>query len=296
MIQTHGTSMTSAHYSRLGPQECEKIHLASLEILRRTGVDVHDEKARQILVEGGAQADGLRVHLPEYMVARALVTAPKSITLYDRNGKVAMRAGKYNTYFGGGSDCLNILDHHTGQRRRPLITDVMAAARLMDSLPEIDFVMSAFLPDESSLAPSEGEIMDGRPWTKIIGTTLDLDGRYHGKEQMVAYLCTYLYSPKEQLATLQLTGANGAHGWLNGELFVKRSQAEGAVHSYSDFGCSFETFTNADFLELETLGPLMHLQPGESVTHTELWNAHKNIHLTQWDEDELDRVIAPLVK
>jgi hypothetical protein len=84
--------------------------------------------------------------------------------------------------------------------------------------------------------------------------------------------------------------------WLNGELFVKRSQAEGAVHSYSDFGCSFETFTNADFLELETLGPLMHLQPGESVTHTELWNAHKNIHLTQWDEDELDRVIAPLVK
>jgi len=56
MIQTHGSSMTSAHYARLGPQECEKIHLASLEILERVGVDVHDEKALGILVKGGAQA------------------------------------------------------------------------------------------------------------------------------------------------------------------------------------------------------------------------------------------------
>jgi trimethylamine--corrinoid protein Co-methyltransferase len=92
MIQTHGTSMTSAHYSRLGPQECEKIHMASLEILARIGVDVHDPKALDILVKGGAQADGLRVRIPEYMVARALATAPKSITLYNRKGQVAMRA------------------------------------------------------------------------------------------------------------------------------------------------------------------------------------------------------------
>ena len=106
MIQTHGSSMTSAHYSRLGPQECEKIHLASLEILERIGVDVHDEKAREILVKGGAWSDGLRVRIPAYMVARALETAPSTLTLYDRKGKVAMRAGKYNSYYGGGSDCL----------------------------------------------------------------------------------------------------------------------------------------------------------------------------------------------
>jgi trimethylamine--corrinoid protein Co-methyltransferase len=148
MIQTHGASMTSAHYSRLGPEECEKIHQASLEILERIGVDVHDEKARDILVKGGAASDGLRVRIPAYMVARALATAPSALTLYDRKGKVAMRAGKYNSYYGGGSDCLNILDHHTGQRRRPVLTDVRDASRLMDALPEIDFVMSAFLPED----------------------------------------------------------------------------------------------------------------------------------------------------
>ncbi len=179
MIQTHGTSMTSAHYSRLGPQECEKIHMASLEILRQTGVDVHDEKARQILVEGGAQADGLRVRLPEYMVARAMATAPKSITLYDRTGKLAMRAGKYNTYYGGGSDCLNILDHHTGQRRRPVLTDVKAASILMDALPEIDFVMSAFLPedvDQRIYDRYQMEVMLNNTTKPIVFVTPDFEG------------------------------------------------------------------------------------------------------------------------
>jgi trimethylamine--corrinoid protein Co-methyltransferase len=75
--------------------ECKKIHLANLEILQNTGVDVHDKKARQILVGGGAKTDGLRVRIPEYMVSRALSSAPKCLTLYDRTGKVAMRGGGY---------------------------------------------------------------------------------------------------------------------------------------------------------------------------------------------------------
>jgi trimethylamine---corrinoid protein Co-methyltransferase len=140
--------MTSSHYARMGESECEKIHHASLEILERIGIDVHDEKARNILVEGGAKADGLRVRIPEYMVTKALSVTPKQLTLYDRYGKVAIRAGGYNSYFGGGSDCLNILDHHTGERRKPVLEDVAQASRLMDALPEIDFVMSAFLPED----------------------------------------------------------------------------------------------------------------------------------------------------
>ena len=63
MISTHQSSMNSAYYARMGKQECEEIHLASLEILQRVGVDVHDERAREILAKGGAKADGLRVRL-----------------------------------------------------------------------------------------------------------------------------------------------------------------------------------------------------------------------------------------
>jgi trimethylamine:corrinoid methyltransferase-like protein len=100
MIETHGRSMTSAHYARMGSEECARIHQASLEILWRIGVDVHDEKALKILVEGGAKADGIRVRLPEYMVTRALASAPHTMNLYNRQGKAALRAGGYNTDYG----------------------------------------------------------------------------------------------------------------------------------------------------------------------------------------------------
>jgi trimethylamine---corrinoid protein Co-methyltransferase len=148
MIETHGTRTTSAHYYRMGIQECEQIHQGTLEILERVGIEVHDEKARDLLVKGGAKADGLLVRIPEYMVERALKTTKKRITLYDREGNLAMRAGGYRSYFGGGSDCLNVLDHRTGERRRGTLKDVKEAITLMDALPEVDFVMSAFLPSD----------------------------------------------------------------------------------------------------------------------------------------------------
>jgi trimethylamine---corrinoid protein Co-methyltransferase len=77
-----------------------------------------------------------------------LATAPKRLTLHDRHGRVAMRAWGYNTYYGGGSDCLNVLDHRSGKRRRPLLQDVVDAAVMQDALPELDFVMSMFLPED----------------------------------------------------------------------------------------------------------------------------------------------------
>jgi len=179
MITTHTTSMTSAHYARMGRGECEKIHLASLEILERIGIDVHDEKARDILVKGGAKADSLRVRIPEYMVTQALSVTPKRLTLYDRHGNVAIRAGGYNSYFGGGSDCLNILDHHTGERRKPRLEDVAQATRLMDALPEIDFVMSAFLPenvDGRVYDRYQMEVMLNNTTKPIVFVTPDFEG------------------------------------------------------------------------------------------------------------------------
>ena len=83
---------------------------------------------------------------------------------------------------------------------------------------------------------------------------------------------------------------------LNGELFVKRTHADASPAAYPDFGCSFETFTNADFLELETLGPLTKVYPGESTSHSEHWTLHKNVHVSKWTDEELDRAVLPLVR
>jgi len=179
MITTHQTNMASAQYARMGRQECEQIHLASLEILQRVGLDVHDEKALQVLVKAGAQADGIRVRVPEFMVSRALAVTPHRMTLYDRNGQVAMRAGGYNTYYGGGSDCLNILDHRTGQRRKPTLEDVRQAIVLQDALPEIDFVMSAVLPedvDQRIYDRYQMEVMLNNTTKPIVFVTPDFEG------------------------------------------------------------------------------------------------------------------------
>ena len=102
------------------------------------------------------------------------------------------------------------------------------------------------------------------------------------------------------VAAAQKLGTFNARTWgaylLNGELFVKRFDAAGSPADYPDFGCSYETFTNADILELETLGPLVTLAPGESVTHVERWNACRGVSVSRWLDEELDRVLGPLLE
>jgi hypothetical protein len=82
---------------------------------------------------------------------------------------------------------------------------------------------------------------------------------------------------------------------LGSDLFVKRYRAD-KTKPYTDMGCSYETFTNQDFLELETLGPLRTVKPGESAEHLERWSLHKNISVASWTDDELDRALVPLLK
>ena len=82
---------------------------------------------------------------------------------------------------------------------------------------------------------------------------------------------------------------------LNGELFVKRFEATPG-EEYPDMGSSFEIFTNESFLELETLGPIRTLQPGDSMDHLEVWSLHRPVTVERWDDAELDRVLAPYLE
>jgi hypothetical protein len=56
-----------------------------------------------------------------------------------------------------------------------------------------------------------------------------------------------------------------ADGW-----FVKSFQAS-EPGRWPDLGAGVEVFTNAELLELETLGPLTRLLPGAAVEHVERW-------------------------
>ena len=83
---------------------------------------------------------------------------------------------------------------------------------------------------------------------------------------------------------------------LGSDLFVKYYQAAASPRNYPDFGCSFETFTNADMLELETLGPMTTLKPGASLDHGERWTLDRNIRIANWTDAEIDKVLLPLLK
>jgi hypothetical protein len=56
----------------------------------------------------------------------------------------------------------------------------------------------------------------------------------------------------------------------HGNTFVKRFGAE-HEYVYPDYGCNFETFTREDMLEVESLGPLESIPPGDYARHTETW-------------------------
>ncbi len=95
----------------------------------------------------------------------------------------------------------------------------------------------------------------------------------------------------------QKIGVGDTPGWAAylraGTLFVKRfPYIEGAT--YPDFGCNFETYTDGDFMEVETLAPLTKLQPNETATHVEHWYLFKGINAGD-TEDSLDKAITPLI-
>lgn len=69
-------------------------------------------------------------------------------------------------------------------------------------------------------------------------------------------------------------GNFNSHGWvayaLGDGLFVKRFTVN-ATGRYPDFGCTVETYVKDTCVELESLGPLRALNPGEFMTYDETW-------------------------
>jgi hypothetical protein len=69
-------------------------------------------------------------------------------------------------------------------------------------------------------------------------------------------------------------------GWIaylrDGVLFVKRFEPR-LDRPHVDFDANAEVYCNDVFIELETLGPLRRLDPGQRATHIETWEIHTGI-------------------
>jgi hypothetical protein len=87
-------------------------------------------------------------------------------------------------------------------------------------------------------------------------------------------------------------------GWvayaLDGFVFLKMfERLPGQV--YADGGANFQTFSNAQMLELESLGPLVSLEPGAAVTHVERWMLFRDVPPIE-SEADADMHLLPLVR
>jgi len=126
----------------LSDEQVQQIHLATLEVLERTGVQITHPRAKEILAGAGARVQGDRVRIPSWMVEDALRKAPHRVVLGTRGGQRTVLLEGDKVWFGPSLDCIDYLDPMTEDRRPFTSADCAVTARVADALPNYHWVMT----------------------------------------------------------------------------------------------------------------------------------------------------------
>jgi trimethylamine--corrinoid protein Co-methyltransferase len=149
MKMINSVAFTAPQFSVLSDSQLQDLHLAALEVLRRTGIRFYHQAALEMLKVAGAFVhDGNLVRFPAALVEEAIAAAPSRIIMCDRDGEAAVWLEGTKVWFGTGSDCLNLLDPESGEHRPFTQQDIIAGYHLCDALPNLHFVMSIGIPDD----------------------------------------------------------------------------------------------------------------------------------------------------
>lgn len=148
MTLTNYSDRQTPQFRVLSDAQCRELYLATLECLNRIGVLVYEEQARILLASAGANVDGERVYIPPHIIQEALVTAPRTFTLWGRDRQHELRISPDRVYYGPGPTCTYFMDPATGERRKSRRGDAALTARVSDALPNIDYVMGLSLYDD----------------------------------------------------------------------------------------------------------------------------------------------------
>jgi len=136
-------------FQLLTEKQLDRIHKSAIEVLERTGVEIGSERAKQLLSDEGARVVKKdRVKIPSHLVEKSLSTAGRKLVLHNRDGDRSLLLEGDNVYFGPGSETPYTMDLESGKRREAVKKDVVNAARVIDSLPNIDFAMSFALASD----------------------------------------------------------------------------------------------------------------------------------------------------
>lgn len=128
---------------------------ATLECLERTGVDVLNAQARDLMKSAGARVEGQRVRIPARVIQDAIAASPHSFSLWGRDPRHQLEVMPGRSCFGPGPSCTYYVDPASGERRRARQADAGLTALVCDALENVDYVMGLALPDDVApeLAP-----------------------------------------------------------------------------------------------------------------------------------------------
>lgn len=134
------THFGTPQFRLLSDSQIEELHLATLQILERTGIAFNCQEAIELLDGAGADVSNQnRIKIPSYLVDQALRAAPKAITLYTREGDCAMVLNGTEPHFGSAAACQEHLDPYTRKRRATYVDDIADTTRVFDALPNLEF-------------------------------------------------------------------------------------------------------------------------------------------------------------
>ena len=139
--------------------ELDDIHLATLEVLERTGVFVEADDARDIFKDGGCAVDSETriVRIPPHIVEDAIASSPSKYVLCGRDPKndFLMEPGRLPSPTSARAS--RVIDSETGACRESTLQDVADIARLNDYLSEMDTheisVGAREVPPETAAVP-----------------------------------------------------------------------------------------------------------------------------------------------
>jgi trimethylamine--corrinoid protein Co-methyltransferase len=129
----------------LSDQQIDRIFQATLECLWRTGVNVLNVEARDLLAAAGARVDGVRARIPAQLLQDAIAATPRSFSIWGRDRRHHLRVAPDRVYFGPGPTCTYFVDPQTGERRLARRGDPGLTARVCDALDNIEFAMGLSL-------------------------------------------------------------------------------------------------------------------------------------------------------
>jgi len=143
-------TVTGGSFKVFSQEDIQAIHQETLNILEKTGIRVHNARAREIFADSGAEVSRQEgtVRIPRSMVEEAISSAPSSVVLCGREEKNDLLLEKTNTYLGTGGTVLNTLDLESGERRLTEVRDVADYARITDCLENVAFFVINCYPDD----------------------------------------------------------------------------------------------------------------------------------------------------